>query len=333
MNSMRLASPAIGTAKSRSRIIRLVATRPPPSRQMRARALSTASPRRAKAPERPHAARWWPRGSMVRPHRQMPTKECCESERFEGVVDKNAPVPGRGGGRALAAKFLHEGISNPWTSSSDLATVVVGVKLCSCSMWVRRRTTTPGWRFYVSELAQLVQKAEGLVLQALLRPRPSPLPTDRRMDELQGEPCQKLQRALDTSIVSAAGPAGERHHPPRRNDGAGDHWLVLEKPKWCPQRAGAPPKRGRRSATTSKRRAGDGEVEVLEKHIGAPASRQTRAAVYHTVVAKEVKKTVTPARAKGKRQVKPEATEEQNVEELGAETVGDEGTAVNGSPN
>ena len=73
----------------------------------------------------------------------------------------------------------------------------------------------------------------------------------------QGEPCQKLQRALDTSTVSAGGPAGERHHPPLRNDGAGDHWPALEKTKvvsaasWAHHRRGAdrlqrpPVRRGR----------------------------------------------------------------------------------------
>ena len=66
-----LKSPGFGTARSRSWIIRLVATRPPPSLHMRATALSTAKPRRAKTPERAHATQWWPKGSMVRPHRQM----------------------------------------------------------------------------------------------------------------------------------------------------------------------------------------------------------------------------------------------------------------------
>ena len=52
---------------------------------------------------------------------------------------------------------------------------------------------------------------------------PSSLPSDKRKNEFRatddllsrrqgprGEPCQKLQRALDTSTVSAGGPAGER---------------------------------------------------------------------------------------------------------------------------
>ena len=51
-----------------------------------------------------------------------------------------------------------------------------------------------------------------------------------------------------------------------------------------------------------------------------------------TVVAKEVKKTATPAGARGQRQRKPQATEEQHTEELGAKkrNVGEEGTEVNG---
>ena len=47
------------TPKSRSLTRTLVLTRPPPSRQMRAGALSTAKPRRPNTPVVAHADRWW----------------------------------------------------------------------------------------------------------------------------------------------------------------------------------------------------------------------------------------------------------------------------------
>ena len=57
-------------AKSRSRTKILVETRAPASRQMRA-ADSSAKPRLPSTPEVEHAARWWPRTSRGRPHRQV----------------------------------------------------------------------------------------------------------------------------------------------------------------------------------------------------------------------------------------------------------------------
>ena len=44
---------------------------PPASRQTRAAALSNANPRRPNTPANGHAARWWPRESSGRPHRQV----------------------------------------------------------------------------------------------------------------------------------------------------------------------------------------------------------------------------------------------------------------------
>ena len=70
VTSMRLKSPGFGTARSKSRIIRLVATSPPPSLHMRATALSTAKSRRAKTPDRAHAARWWPKATPADARRQ-----------------------------------------------------------------------------------------------------------------------------------------------------------------------------------------------------------------------------------------------------------------------
>ena len=51
----------------------LVVTRPPPSRQIRAATLSRAHPRFPRTPARAHAARWWPKASRGRPHRQVRT--------------------------------------------------------------------------------------------------------------------------------------------------------------------------------------------------------------------------------------------------------------------
>ena len=61
----------MGTGRTRSRTNKFVATRPPASRQIRAAALSTANPRLPKTPTCAHEARWWPKESRRRPHRQM----------------------------------------------------------------------------------------------------------------------------------------------------------------------------------------------------------------------------------------------------------------------
>ena len=55
---------------SKSLSITLVDTRAPPSRQICATALSTANPLLPRTPDLLHAARWWPRASRRRPHRQ-----------------------------------------------------------------------------------------------------------------------------------------------------------------------------------------------------------------------------------------------------------------------
>ena len=46
-------------------------TRPPASRHTRAATFSRTQPRRPRTPAVPHAARWWPRTSRGRPHRQV----------------------------------------------------------------------------------------------------------------------------------------------------------------------------------------------------------------------------------------------------------------------
>ena len=61
---------ALEGTKSRSRTMTFVVTRAPASRQTRAAALSNAKARRPNTPAPPQAARWWPRGSRRRPHRQ-----------------------------------------------------------------------------------------------------------------------------------------------------------------------------------------------------------------------------------------------------------------------
>ena len=57
--------------KSKSRTNRLVETRAPASRHTLTAALSTEKPRLASTPALEHAARWWPRTSSGRPHRQV----------------------------------------------------------------------------------------------------------------------------------------------------------------------------------------------------------------------------------------------------------------------
>ena len=73
--SSLLPSPAAtaGSAKSRSRNSTLVVTRPPPSRQIRPATLSRTHPLFSRTPARAHAARWWPKESSGRPHRQIRT--------------------------------------------------------------------------------------------------------------------------------------------------------------------------------------------------------------------------------------------------------------------
>ena len=66
-------SKDIATARSRSRTMTLVVTRPPASRQMRAVTVSRAYPLLPKTPARAQAARWWPQASSGRPHRQERT--------------------------------------------------------------------------------------------------------------------------------------------------------------------------------------------------------------------------------------------------------------------
>ena len=73
---------------------------------------------------------------------------------------------------------------------------------------------------------------------------------------------------------------------PLRNGGVGDHWPALEKPRWCPQRAGH-----HRTVCNDIQAAG----VVAGNGEGA----------------KEVKKTATPVGARGQRQGKPQAMEEQ----------------------
>ena len=162
---------------------------------------------------------------------------------------------------------------------------------------------------------------------------PSPLPTGKRMSELhapndllsrrqgpQGEPCQKLQRTQDTSTVSAGRPAVLRHHPLLRNGGVGDRWPALEKPRWCPLRAGRP------SATTSWRRA---SWRSMGRSRGGPASRQTfsngNPRIPNTpdrgLAARwrPKKSGRRPHRQVNRSKGKPQATEEQHAEELRAE--------------
>ena len=57
-------------SRSKSRTITLVVTRAPASRHTLAAALSSAKPRLTNTPARAQAARWWPKTSMGRPHRQ-----------------------------------------------------------------------------------------------------------------------------------------------------------------------------------------------------------------------------------------------------------------------
>ena len=70
-NLQALPSCTFGTKRSKSRTNTLVATRAPASRKIRAPTLSTANPRLPNTPARLHAARWWPKESRRRPHRQV----------------------------------------------------------------------------------------------------------------------------------------------------------------------------------------------------------------------------------------------------------------------
>ena len=68
--SRRRPSSCTWAPKSMSRTARFVLTRPPASWQTRAATFSRTQPRRPKTPAFAHAARWWPRTSRGRPHRQ-----------------------------------------------------------------------------------------------------------------------------------------------------------------------------------------------------------------------------------------------------------------------
>ena len=60
-----------GTGRSKSRRKTLTDTRAPASRRTRAAAVSNENPREPKTPALGHAARWWPKTSSGRPHRQV----------------------------------------------------------------------------------------------------------------------------------------------------------------------------------------------------------------------------------------------------------------------
>ena len=69
--SSRLLSLTLGTPRSRSLTNWLVATLAPASRQTLPAALSRANPLLPSTPHLAHAARWWPKASSGRPHRQV----------------------------------------------------------------------------------------------------------------------------------------------------------------------------------------------------------------------------------------------------------------------
>ena len=67
--TIRLASTGLPPSMSRFLTMTFVDTRPPPSLHTRAR--SSANPLAPRTPASAHAARWWPRQSRRRPHRQV----------------------------------------------------------------------------------------------------------------------------------------------------------------------------------------------------------------------------------------------------------------------
>ena len=67
----KLGSVKEGPSMSRFLTMTLVETRPPPSLQTCAAARSSAKPLAPRTPASAHAARWWPRQSRRRPHRQV----------------------------------------------------------------------------------------------------------------------------------------------------------------------------------------------------------------------------------------------------------------------
>ena len=69
--SRRRLSTCLSGRRSISCTLTFTVTRPPASRHTRAAALSRANPRRPKTPATEQAARWWPRESIGRPHRQI----------------------------------------------------------------------------------------------------------------------------------------------------------------------------------------------------------------------------------------------------------------------
>ena len=143
--SSRRASPTWGNSMSKSRSMMLVRTRPPPSLQMRATTLSTAkplSPNTALA----HAARWWPRASRGRPHRQLradkgrgwrrrlksTTRKRWDSiwvKWHEGVVAKARPAMGPPCERTNASAFS-EIWGNKTVSRKDLDTASCHPERC-----------------------------------------------------------------------------------------------------------------------------------------------------------------------------------------------------------
>ena len=172
-----------------------------------------------------------------------------------------------------------------------------------CQAWMARPFRMWGDRTRLC-LGQLVNERVGF-----MRPRTSHLGGKDHQASL-AESSRELW-----STVSTGGLGGERHHPPQHNDGVGDRWLGLAKPKWCPQQAG----HHRRGADHHDLRtagivAGDGKVEVTEEHIGGDTCsrlptdsrggilqrepttpKHPRPRARCTVVAKEVKKTATEA--------------------------------------
>ena len=73
--SNRLPSNLLGSVRSMSRKNTFKRTRAPPSLQTLAAADSNAQPLRPSTPAVAEAARWWPRASNGRPHRQLRTEK------------------------------------------------------------------------------------------------------------------------------------------------------------------------------------------------------------------------------------------------------------------
>ena len=120
------------TGRSKSRIVRLVPTRPPASRQMRAAALSSANPLLPKTPALAHAARWWPNESIGRPHLQV-CKDRGNGKRRRrkrtirkrwggicvkkpvGTTDKAVPAPGPAWDRIIALFWAGKRSKRTWS--------------------------------------------------------------------------------------------------------------------------------------------------------------------------------------------------------------------------